>query len=147
MERMFYQLNALKTFYVKYMDYMFYGSTSITSINLNSFYTENVEDIAYMFSSCYSSRYLDVSDFETKNVERMAGMSNDCSKKVENYEGIFYNCDNLHRVDISSFHFDHKVTIFEKLALSAAVVIINEKIKNFIIGKVPDKWIIITKNN
>ena len=85
--------------HIKYMNYMFYDCSSLKSLNnlfdfnknistakLN---TTNLLDISYMFSGCSSLISIDFSNFMMKN--------------VINYKGIFYDCEKLEYIDISTF--------------------------------------------
>ncbi len=73
------------------MTKMFSGCSNLTSINTNSFTTENVIDMDSMFSGCSSLTELDLSHFNTANVTSMPYM--------------FLGCTNLQNLNISSFDF------------------------------------------
>ena len=64
---------------------MFYGWSSLQSIDLSSFNTTNVNDMRRMFSECSSLQSIDLSSFNTTNVNDMKGMFLGCSSlKKEN---------------------------------------------------------------
>ncbi len=72
------------------MNGMFYGCSSLTSLNLSNFNTANVTDMSYMFYSCSVLTSLDLSNFNTANVTNMSYM--------------FYNCSKLTSLDLSNFN-------------------------------------------
>ena len=47
------------------ISYMFSDCSSLTSLNLSNFNTNNVKDMSYMFSKCFSLTYLNLSNFNT----------------------------------------------------------------------------------
>ena len=53
------------------MSYMFYECSSLTSLNLSNFNTNNVNDMSYMFSFCSSLISFNLSNFNTNNVNYM----------------------------------------------------------------------------
>ena len=64
---------------------MFFGCSSLKSIDLSSFNTTNVNNMGYMLFGCSSLKSLDLSSFNTTNVNNMAYMFNRCSSlKKEN---------------------------------------------------------------
>jgi len=72
------------------MSYMLYKCSSLTSLNLSNFNTNNVTDMSYMFYGCSSLTSLDLSNFNTNNVINMTCM--------------FCNCLSLTSLDLSSFN-------------------------------------------
>ena len=83
-------LSGFDTSNIAGMAYMFYGCSSLTSLDLSGFDTSNVADMAYMFSYCSSLTSLDLSGFDTSKVTSMAYM--------------FQYCSSLTSLDVS--HFD-----------------------------------------
>ena len=71
------------------MDSMFYGCSSLTSLDLSTWHTSNVTCMNYMFCSCSSFTSLDVSKFDTSNVTGM--------------NSIFFGCGSLTSLDVSKF--------------------------------------------
>lgn len=53
---------------------MFDSCSSLTSLDLSSFNTENITTMSYMFRNCSSLTNLDLSNFNTNNVNRQNGM-------------------------------------------------------------------------
>ena len=51
---------------------MFLDCSSLTSLNLSNFNTNNVKDMSYMFYSCSSLNSLNLSNFNTNNVINMS---------------------------------------------------------------------------
>ena len=78
--------------------------------------TENVTDMSSMFYGCSSITSLDLSHFNTAKVKNMGGLFRDCSGlKSVNLSGfitasvsymnqMFYGCSNLTSLDLSSFN-------------------------------------------
>ena len=64
------------------MSYKFRGCSSLTSLNLSNFNTNNVNNMSYMFSGCSSLISLNLSNFNTNNVEDMSDMFYYCSKLI-----------------------------------------------------------------
>ena len=60
---------------------MFKGCSSLTSLDVSKFDTQNVTNMSNMFDGCSSLTSLDLSNFKTQNVTNMGDM--------------FYNCVNL----------------------------------------------------
>jgi surface protein len=98
------------------MLYMFYGCSSLTNLDLNSFNTSNVTDMHLMFHGCSSLTNLDLSSFDTSKVTSMDDIFGGCSSltnldlsnfdtsKVTNMSGMFESCSNLTNLDLSSFN-------------------------------------------
>lgn len=72
-------LEYLNTSEVLNMDGMFFGCSSMTTLNLSDFDTRNVTDMGSMFAYCSSLATLDVSGFDTRNVITTAYMFQNCS--------------------------------------------------------------------
>ena len=87
MNRMFYGCSSLtsldvssfNTVNVTNMSFMFFACSGLTSLDLSSFNTVNVTDMTYMFYGCSSLTSLDVSSFNTANVTNMRSMFESCS--------------------------------------------------------------------
>ena len=109
-------IEYLNTSEVIYMDNMFYGCSSLTSLDVSNFNTENVTRMADMFNGCSSLTSLDLSSFNTEKVTTMSGMFDDCSRltsldlssfnteKVTNMKYMFSYCRRLTTLNISSFN-------------------------------------------
>ncbi|MCR4664425.1 MAG: DUF285 domain-containing protein [Paludibacteraceae bacterium] len=122
-KKMFFQLNNIEeiqnienliTDDVVNMDSMFYGCSSLTSLDLSDFKTDKVTSMACMFTSCSSLRSFDLSSFSTANVTNMRRMFDFCgmksldlsnfnTSKVTNMREMFSDCHNLRYLDINSF--------------------------------------------
>ena len=72
------------------MGYMFGGCSSLKSIDLSSFNTNNVTNMICMFCGCSSLKSIDLSSFNTNNVYSM--------------ESMFSGCSSLESIDLSSFN-------------------------------------------
>ena len=60
-------------------DYMFYGCSYLTNINLSNFNTQNVNNMSSMFYGCSSLTNINLSNFNTQNVINMSSMFYKCS--------------------------------------------------------------------
>ena len=58
---------------------LFVGCSSIISLNLSNFNTNNVTKMSFMFNECSSLISLNLSNFNTNNVTNMYAMFNECS--------------------------------------------------------------------
>ena len=95
--------------------FMFFGCSSLKSIDLSSFNTTKVEDMSNMFRGCSSLESMDLSSFDTTNVKDMNAMFYNCSSlksidlstfvttNVEDMSNMFRGCSSLESIDLSSF--------------------------------------------
>ena len=72
------------------MESMFSSCSALTTLDLSSFYTKNVTDMSYMFYYCPALTTLDLSSFNTQNVWNMSEM--------------FWGCSTLTTLDLSNFN-------------------------------------------
>ena len=108
-------INLLDTANVTSMYYMFYGCSSLTSLDLSSFDTLSVTDMQRMFQGCLNLVDLNLSGFDTRNVTDMSYMFYNCASltsldvscfnvsSVTNMTYMFYNCLGLTSLDLSDF--------------------------------------------
>ena len=101
---------------IKRLNYMFYGCSNLTNLDLSNFNTQNVTNMREMFCGCSNLTNLDLSNFNTKNVTDMIGMFYGCSnltnldlsnfntKNVTDMNEMFANCSNLTNLDLSNFN-------------------------------------------
>ena len=82
-------LSGLDTSRVTDMSSMFYGCSSLKFLDMSGLNASSVTDMSSMFSGCSSLRSLDLSSFDTS---RVTGMSH-----------MFYGCSSLGSLDLSSF--------------------------------------------
>src|SRR5574344_64611 len=66
-------LNMIDTSKITDMEYMFYGCTSLKSLDVSGWDVSNVKDMHDMFYGCTSLQNLDVSGWNVSNVEYMNG--------------------------------------------------------------------------
>ena len=97
------------------MSSMFYGCSSLISLNLSNFDTSNVNDMSYMFYNCFSLISLDLPNFDSSNVNNIYRMFYNCSSlisldlsnfltsNVNDMRFMFYNCLSLISIDLSNF--------------------------------------------
>ena len=77
---------------------MFYNCSSLTSLNVSNFNTDNVKDMSFMFSSCSSLSSLNLSNFNTNNVNKMWCMFAGCSSLnslITKDKKIVKECNNI----------------------------------------------------
>ena len=94
---------------------MFYGCSSLTSLNLTGWNTSNVTYMSSMFYDCNGLISLDLSSFNTSNVTDMPSMFSKCSgltsldlskwdtSKLNNMSSMFYGCSGLTSLDLSGW--------------------------------------------
>lgn len=94
---------------------MFCICSTLETLDVSSFNTENVTTMLGMFNNCSSLRSLDLPGFNTANVTQMSSMFEKCSslrsldlssfntRKVANMQNMFQGCTNLESIDLSSF--------------------------------------------
>ena len=114
--------NCFDTSNVTDMNGMFYGCSSLTSLNLTGFDTSNVTNMAYMFSGCSNLTSLNLTGFDTSNVTSMSYMFSRCgsltsldltgfdTSNVRNMTGMFSDCSSLVSLDLTSFDTANVVT-------------------------------------
>ena len=69
------------------MGAMFFGCSSLTSLDVTNFNTSKVTDMITMFSGCSSLTSLDLSSFDTSKVTNMLWTFDDCKSIVSLYLG------------------------------------------------------------
>ena len=96
--------------------YMFYGCSSLKSIDLSSFDSSDVNNMYGMFRDCSSLKSINFSSFNTSSVISMKNMFYGCSSlksldlssfdttNVDNLGYMFYGCSSLKSIDLSSFN-------------------------------------------
>ena len=109
-------LENLNTSAVTDMSAMFYGCSSLRTINVSNFNTSAVKDMDYMFSGCSGLKELNVSNFNTSAVTGMGSMFENCSgltelnvsnfntSAVRNMSDMFKNCSGLTSLNVSNFN-------------------------------------------
>ncbi len=101
-------LENLNTSEVTSMEHMFYGCSSLMSLDLSSFSTESVTSMATMFYNCTALKELNLTSFSTAAVTNMASMfakdatlsriyvsDSFVTDKVTNGQGMFDECTSL----------------------------------------------------
>ncbi len=98
------------------LEYIFYGLTSVVSIDLSNFDTSNAKSMFCMFSSSTSLVSVDLSGVITSNVTTMENMFGACTSlvsldlssfitsKVTSMYCMFCSCKSLVSLDISNFN-------------------------------------------
>jgi len=81
---------------------MFSGCSSLTSLNLSNFNTNNVTNMSYMFFNCSSLTSLDLSNFNTNNATIMSDMFCHIPKKCNIINNDSLIKENLKNNKISS---------------------------------------------
>ena len=128
---------------------MFYGCSSLISINMLNFYTSNIINMSSIFEKCSLLVNLDVSNFDTSNVTDMSSMFSDCdyitsldlsnfdTGKVMNMRAMFNECDRLMNIDVSNFD-TSKVTNMSFMFCACCLNLTNLNILNFNTSNVID---------
>ena len=98
-------LSSFDTSNVTKMISMFSGCSSLKELNLSSFNTDNVTDMNYMFNGCSSLEKLNLSNFNTSNVTDMDSMFSECSSLKE-LNLINFNTNNV--TDMNSMFYGCK---------------------------------------
>ena len=98
------------------MSYMFDGCSSLKTLDVSHFNTQNVKRMDFMFSNCSTLTTLDLSNFNTSNVTYMGNMFLYCTSltsldlshfdtsNVTNMSYMFSGCNNLTSLDVSHFN-------------------------------------------
>ena len=102
--------------------FMFNYCKNLLAIDLSKINTENVVSMAGMFQHCEKLKKLDLSNFDIKNNTQLSCMFNDCyeleeiifsqnfdTKNVVFMPWMFYGCENLRNLDLTSFNFNKNV--------------------------------------
>ena len=108
-------LDGFDTSKITSMYQMFYGCSSLVSLNLSGFDTSQVNDMNCMFEDCSSLVSLDLNGFDTSNVTDMSRMFCGC-RSLESLDlsefdtfnvtymyRMFYDCRSLVSLDLSEF--------------------------------------------
>ncbi|MBQ0072705.1 MAG: BspA family leucine-rich repeat surface protein [Prevotella sp.] len=109
-------LNMVNTVNMTSMSDMFFGCSSLASLDVSNFNTQNVTDMLGMFYGCSSLASLDVGNFNTQNVIDMSAMFRKCSslasldvsnfntQNVTSMSSMFSGCSSLASLDLSNFN-------------------------------------------
>ena len=102
--------------------YMFNYCKKLSKIDLSNLNTENIISMAGMFQHCESLEFLDLSNFDIKNNTQLSCMFNNCykltdikfsgkfnTKKVMFMPWMFYGCENLTILNLTSFNIDKNI--------------------------------------
>ena len=119
-------LKNLDTSNVTNMNYMFYGCSKLTNLDVSKFNTSKVTDMGSIFSDCRGLTSIDVSKFDTSKVTSMRHMFDGCrgltsldvrkfnTGNVTDMEGMFHGCGGLTSLDVSRFD-TSKVTSMDSM--------------------------------
>lgn len=108
-------LNFLDVSQTTNMHYLFFGMSSLATIDVSTFDTRNVTDMSQMFTNMKSLVTLDVSNFDTSSVTKMGqmfyGTSSLTSLDLSNFEtpsltnmAMMFGYTGLKSLDISNFN-------------------------------------------
>ncbi|NHI75010.1 BspA family leucine-rich repeat surface protein [Lactococcus petauri] len=108
-------LNFLDVSQTTNMHYLFFGMSSLATIDVSTFDTRNVTDMSQMFTNMKSLVTLDVSNFDTSSVTKMGqmfyGTSSLTSLDLSNFEtpsltnmAMMFGYSGLKSLDISNFN-------------------------------------------
>ena len=104
-------IENIKTDAVQYLGSMFQNCTSLQTLDLSSWNTENVTSMSSMFNGCSSLTTLDLSSFNTGKVNGMSYMFKDCSTLTTIYVGDGWSTDQLTSSSSSTNMFDGCVSL------------------------------------
>ena len=105
------------------MSHMFWGCSSLQSLDVSNFDTSKITHMYGMFRECSSLQTLDVSNFDTSKVITMMYMFYACSSlqsldvsnfdtsKVIEMKSMFDNCSSLQTLDVSNFDTSNVTTM------------------------------------
>ena len=139
-------LSNFNTSEVTDMARMFFGCSSLKSINLSSpFNTLRVTDMTSMFLGCSSLNSIDLSNFNTSRVTKMSAMFQGCSfisidvsnfntKQVTTMGYLFFQCSSLNSINLSNF--DTSLVNNMESMFSGCSSLISIDISNFNVSKV-----------
>ena len=108
-------IGYLNTSEVTDMTFMFYGCSSLETLDVSGFDTRNVTSMYCLFGACGLLTSLDVSGFNTEKVTDMCGMFVDCesltsldvsgfnTEKVTDMNSMFYGCMQVGVLDVTGF--------------------------------------------
>ena len=133
----------------EYLNYLFYNLSGITEINgLEYLNTSETKEMNYMFAGCSSLATLDLSTFTTNNVVNMAGMFNGCSglkelkidgfvtNNVKSMTSMFSGCSSLTDLDLRNFNTENVTNMSGMFNGCSALTNLN--LRSFNTGKVED---------
>ena len=101
--------------YLTKTNYMFFGCSKITNIDLSNFNTKNITDMSHMFDGCESLTNIDLSIFNTQKVINMSYMFGKCNsltninlsnfntENIINMNGMFSGCKSLKNLNLDNF--------------------------------------------
>ena len=143
-------VNNLNTSNVVDMSNMFFGCSSLMSLDVSGFNTANVTNMQYMFNGCSGLTDLDVSGFNTANVTNMGWMFRGCSglttlnvsnfntANVTNMGGMFYFCSGLTTLDVSNFNTANVTEMWEMFSFCSGLTSLD--VSNFNTSNVTNIW-------
>ena len=133
---------------VESVQFMFYGCSSLVSIDLYNFDFGIVEDLRYLFYGCSSLILVDLSYIDTFQVFDMEYMFYGCNSlttlnfsswitsSVEDLNSMFYDCNSLMSLDLSSF--DTSLVLNMKDMFFNCLALTSINLKSFDTSKVTD---------
>ena len=127
---------------------MFYGCSSITSVDIKNLDTSNVTDMRGMFLNCNKLKSLDMSKANTENVTDMRWMFRGCKSlssidirnfnttNVKSMAWMFADCNSLTNLDVSKFNTENVTEMYGMFADCRSLTSLN--IRNFDTSNVTD---------
>ena len=95
---------------------LFYNCSSLVSVNISLFKTENITNFSFMFSDCFSLKEINLFDLNTQNAQTISFMFNNCTslksidlsnfktEKLILMNDLFNNCNSLTSINLSNFN-------------------------------------------
>ena len=154
-DSLFYQSKSLQSIkfskeykLFNYAIYMFYGCSSLKSVDLFNFDFSMIDDMRYMFYECSSLTSLDLINIDTFQVTNMEflfygcnslqtlNFSNWITSSVVTINSMFYDCISLISLDLSNF--DTSLINNMKDIFFNCILLTSINLKNFDTSKVTD---------
>jgi len=113
--------------------FMFYGCSSLKSIDLSLLDASKVTNMSNMFSLCSSMKSIDLSSFNTNSATNMRRMFYNCESlesldlssfntiNVTNMESMFFFCFSLISIDLSSFNTNNVTNMSNMFSLCSSL--------------------------
>ena len=144
---------TIKYTFKKYMiklDYIFYGCSSLISLNFSRFNTNNVTNMHCMFKGCSALTNLNLKNFKTNNVTDMSGMFEECKSlkeldlskfntdKVTELGWMFKDCSSLKNLNLSNFNTNNTINMSQMFSGCSSLTSVN--LANFNMNNVSEMW-------
>ncbi len=113
---------------VRKMRNMFQNCQLLANLDTSGFYAEDVADMYQMFSQCKAVKQIDLTHFSTQKMITLELAFNECNAvtdvifgtdfvtdKTISFRNMFYNCNNLKKLDMSNFNASRVTDMYRML--------------------------------